>query len=395
MNSECHWKNNDRMNSRFVILLVLLKQLLSIVYAWDVSLVIETYASNAVGGEAFQTQPKIHVYNQKKTKQYTDIEGNVVASISSPFESERLGVIRNGICESDAYKDGVFVSVAEGKVAFVDLCINRFGTYVLHFELFDEYGILLGNTDIKSFHVVIGSPYKIGIIQMPTNVLGGRVWSVNPIVAVQDRGRNTIASISYGNVSVSLANKQSENYLRVEVMYQIVYDDLYRVTMPKSILWSNGTAEFKGLFVDIASTGYRLNFTTDLDLPGSKVVISEEINVQIGSPKALIEVEGPHLSPVTGGKVFIHQPVVNVVDDGGNLVTEHRSMLVSATLCSNPTNSSLLPFDSAWATVENGVAVFRDLYIQKAGDRYNLRYALWTLEADDMYHRNNITTHGE
>ena len=94
-----------------------------------------------------------------------------------------------------------------GTAKLLDLCINRSNErYTIIFELFDEFGIRIGSTEQSNVNVHIGNPYQIGVIRAPKVVIGGKVWPVNPVVAVQYRGQNTIDSINHGNISVYLAH---------------------------------------------------------------------------------------------------------------------------------------------------------------------------------------------
>jgi hypothetical protein len=381
------------MQVSFLFLSFLLSSLQ--VFSWDISLILEREASDAVGGEAFLVQPELSVFNKKKTNLYSNIEGRIRAKLVHAMVEEKLGVTSNGRCETDELENGISLPIKGGVTKFSDLCINRSGEgYVIVFELFDEFGIILGSTKQVDINVLKGNPYQIGVIQAPTVVFGGKAWLVSPIVAIQDRGRNKIDNINDGNISISLVGVSNGGRLS----FPEIYDDegnIQQNTSPNIMRWSNGTAEFEGLSIDVAQEGYQLNFSTSIALSGPTFCLSDPIYVQAGEAEGLVEIEGPHMGPVYGGKVFVHQPVLYLVDAGGNIATNDNTSLVSISLYDNLSNAPVLPNDKTVVTSEAGIVRFRNLFINPSGNGYRFIYELFSLMDDGSYNRTNITTLGK
>jgi hypothetical protein len=378
----------------FKLLFVLILPLFSLVDSWDISLVLEREALYAVGGEAFRVQPELSVWNKKKTNHYTNLEGKIVATLRHPTIVERLGIISNGICRTD--ESGVSLMLDRGTAKFLDLCINRSNErYTIIFELFDEFGIRIGSTEQSNVNVHIGNPYQIGVIRAPKVVIGGKVWPVNPVVAVQDRGQNTIDSINHGNISVYLAHPSNGGRLSFNGTYEEIAGIIDQLTNQRTMIWSNGTAQFEGLSIDVAQERYQLNFSTTIPLDGPSFCLSDPIHVQAGEPEGLVEVEGPHMSSVHGGKTFAHQPVLHLVDAGGNIAIKDNTSLVKISLYDNPSNASLFPTDKTIAKADAGVARFRNLFINAYGNRYRFIYEFFSLADDGTYIRMNTSTTGK
>jgi len=180
-----------------------------------------------------------------------------------------------------------------------------------------------------------------------------------------------------------------------DIEQEVEFEELYQVISPDTKEWQNGVAEFRGISVKTAGYQQRLLFSTDLDLPGGNTCLSNDIKVEIGPPHSLVVIEEPIMSPAYGGKVFIHQPLLHVVDEGNNIVDTDSSSRVTVFLFSNPTNTVLQPMDMTVIKVEKGIARFKELFLAKFGEGYRFHYSLWSgNEIRDLEH-SNITALGE
>jgi hypothetical protein len=194
---------------------------------------------------------------------------------------------------------------------------------------------------------------------------------------------------------VSLMENLLSERITFGVEQEVEFEELYQVISPDAMEWQNGVAEFRGISVKTAGYQQRLLFSTDLDLPGGNTCLSNDIKVEIGPPHSLVVIEDPIMSPVYGGKAFIHQPLLHVVDKGNNIVDTDSSSRVAVFLFSNPTRTALQPMDMTVIRVENGIARFKNLFLAKAGEAYRFHYSLWSGdEIRDLEH-SNITTLGE
>jgi len=188
--------------------------------AWDVSLRIDQEASNGIGGEEFGSQPVISIFNKSGIKKYNGIVGRVVVSLASTSKNhqELLGIASPDGCDTSGLETGVSVDLNDGEVHFSGLCINRAGLgYSIQYTFFDEFDILLGDVVQSDISIEVGQPFKIGVVKAPTSVPGGVTWETNPIVAVQDKGQNTLTSISEGRVSDTEGNHENWKY---DILYR-------------------------------------------------------------------------------------------------------------------------------------------------------------------------------
>lgn len=171
---------------------------------WDVQLNVDRSAAGAFGGEGFLVQPVVSVFDRKGISKHVDMIGKVEAQLySSPSGNEKLRLfdIAEGKCKSEE-GDIVFAPLVAGESSFVNICINSAGEgYKIMYTLKDEHNISLGNVLGNPFNVTVGEAYQIGVVRQPGGAFGGKKWEVMPMVAVQDRGYNTITSVNTGKVS--------------------------------------------------------------------------------------------------------------------------------------------------------------------------------------------------
>ncbi len=163
---------------------------------------------------------------------------------------------------------------------------------------------------------------------------------------------------------------------------------------PSSLAWYEGLASFEGTFINKAGS-YRLNFTTELDLPGQRYCLSDPISVGIGKAQKLLILDEPSQG-VYGGKAFTIQPRLLVVDHGGNVVKSDSTSRVVISLESNPPNASLYPSSSRIATSFQGIVQFKHLSVNIAGSGYRFSYELFLSdEIENKFFEKNITTFGK
>ena len=187
---------------------LILKSFLLASAGWDIELFVTTQVSDALGGEAFGTQPVVTVYDRRGNKQYS-IQATVVVDLyDSPTGYEDLhdkegsnGEDREG---EDFERGGMYSApVIGGEARFSGLLINAAGDgYTLRFLLKDEHDITLGNVIGDPFPVLVGEAHSIGLVTNPESAFGGTRWGTQPIVAVQDKGFNTVTDINTGEVSM-------------------------------------------------------------------------------------------------------------------------------------------------------------------------------------------------
>jgi hypothetical protein len=184
---------------------------------------------------------------------------------------------------------------------------------------------------------------------------------------------------------VSLADNSYGADLDFDVIKEVNFStNVYTIRRPSRLNWINGTAEFGGLSIKRAGMGYHLLFSTDLMLSGSRDCQSGAIDVLVGNPMRLRIIEEPVMSIVYGGKVFLHQPILHILDKGNNVVRNDSNSWVAAFLYNNPSNTILLPREPIIIRVKEGVANFKDMRIDKAGEGYRLKYVFLKGNNDDV-----------
>ena len=93
---------------------------------------------------------------------------------------------------------------------------------------------------------------------------------------------------------------------------------------------------------------------------------SSYFQVFVGVPFKLSFFTPPGTS--TGGANFSPFPVLAITDRGSNTVPSVNAYTVKAFLTDNTQNVNLLPLDQTTQSIVDGYALFRNLYIQQAGN---------------------------
>ena len=139
-------------------------------------------------------------------------------------EKKSLFALHDVLGDGDGDGDGVDPitnPLVGGEATFENLCIDKAGDgYKIRYTLKDEYNISLGHVVGDAFNVSVGEAYQLGLIRQPHGVYGGIHWEVMPIVAVQDRGYNTITSVNNGTVSIALCvTPTADNNILISTRY--------------------------------------------------------------------------------------------------------------------------------------------------------------------------------
>ena len=136
-------------------------------------------------------------------------------------------------------------------------------------------------------------------------------------------------------------------------------------------------------------------FSTDLNLPGGNECVSLPFSVGVGPANNLVVLEEPSNCTVLGGKAFTFQPRVQVIDAGQNPLLSDSSLVVVASIHSNPSGGNLYPIERISVPVTEGIAQFRNLSIDKAGNGYKLMYSLWQKDGLGILTKTDISSHGK
>ena len=353
--------------------------LIAIASAWNIALEITTQADGALGGEPFSTQPSV-IVNDKNGIHQPSFEGRVSVQLNQHSNEEFVPVWKEGVAvPTSRGNTQVSQEVINGGVDFSGLGVDIAGNYQLKFTLYDEHDLVMTTAIGSNFTVDVGEVYQLGVIAHPESALGGMEFGIQPILSVQDRGGNTVENVNEGIVSVALQNGPEGSSLGC-----LEEDGL-------SVPIKDGLAKFSGLFLNEAALEYSLDFTTDLNLQGAIQVTSNTLSVGIGRAAQIDIVQDVSHGSAIGGKAFASQPRVEVKDAGGNVLKFDSSSAVRISFYYNPTEGRISPPGQTIAALEEGVAQFKRLAIDRAGEGYRLKYEFLQHDGDTLKETSIVT----
>jgi len=145
----------------------------------------------------------------------------------------------------------------------------------------------------------VGAPTRLGFVTPPsTTATNGEALSSQPVVQLQDEYGNVVKK---ADVVIQITQLAGSGAGTAQILNDTTKTD------------ANGIATFTGTQVNgPVGDGYRLGFST----AGAATLSSDPISIRRGRPYALairIRADG-----ATRGSVFAVQPVIQVVDAGGN-----------------------------------------------------------------------------
>jgi len=257
------------------------------------------------------------------------------------------------------------VAVVDGRATFTGLTLNEAGSgYKLRFIGLDSSQTPFAYVDSQSFNVAIGSAYQISIARHPASATGGSAFRTQPVVNMEDRGGNVLTTYS-GTETVTVS------------MYQ--NSDVALRTFVTGGLTANfysGVATFGNLYINEAGGPYILQFTFSGTLSGSTTRLSYSFTVGIGAAANLSFQKVISSFPVYGGSPFKQQPKLTLIDAGGNTLVGDSSSQITVSIFDNPANGNLGPTADTTVTVLKGIVTFNNLFIDKSGLGYSLKFEM-------------------
>ncbi|MCC6573578.1 MAG: hypothetical protein IT462_07295 [Planctomycetes bacterium] len=288
-------------------------------------IVIVDQPSDSEVGVAIPPPPSVQVEDRYGNLS-TSFSSNITASLVSNFTSAML--------------TGSVIAASNGVAVFPNLQLNRPGAgYQL---LFTAAGVAASGAS-TSFTIVLGPPAQLGFLQQPLTTTGGAVFVPAPRVQVRDAGGNLLPGF-VGNMDVAMGNNPTGAAL----------------SGMQSITVVGGVATFSDLSVNLAGTNYTLVFSISGGITGA----SAPFNITVGGASRLVIVQHP--TDATGGMAFTPQPVVQVQDAGGNVVTS-ETPTITAAITSGTGESGGELWGTATLAAVAGQAQFTDLAVTKAG----------------------------
>ncbi|MDQ2998711.1 MAG: hypothetical protein M3R61_16900, partial [Chloroflexota bacterium] len=193
-----------------------------------------------------------------------------------------------------------------------------------------------------------GVATQLAFTTQPSDSTPNAPFPSQPVVTAKDAAGNVDTSFS-GNVTLAIKNGTGAAGANLLPVANV------------TIAAVNGVATFSGLSIDLIGSAYQLVASAGA-LP---IVESAGFNIAAGTPTQLVF--NPSPSDSTGGVVFPTQPVVEVRDANGYLVTNYSGD-VALTIAANPGSGTLA--GTTIVPVSNGVASFSGLSIDKLGNGY-------------------------
>ena len=211
----------------------------------------------------------------------------------------------------------------------------------------------------EPFVVNPGKVVRLSAFQEPDVFVASNRLNTQPIIHLLDAGSNAVKGASWQTVTVGLVSADGS------------------VTSLGSTVASLGIAAFQGIGMPsqpVASA--RLLYSCDPCEQGDAAITIRSASFDVaefsGAKRISIAKDVP--SPVYGGSLFAEQPVINIVDSQGRLVTADSSTIVRATVITQtpPTVLWNIPSDLLLGTTEvtavRGKATFTDLRITLCND---------------------------
>jgi RHS repeat-associated protein len=290
---------------------------------------------SGTGGTTFGTQPAVHVLDGGGNS----ASGSVTLSIASGTGTPGAGLD----CTAGT------VASSGGTATFAGCRIDKAGAgYRLKATLAGNSAITVTSAP---FDVAVGTPARLTFRGQPGGGTGGAAWTGQPVVAIEDAGGNIVSAAS-ATIHLAVTNGTGDGTLDCQ-------DD----AVPTQL----GVAHFKACSIDATASAYTLTATATV---GGNALskVSDEFAVTVGDPASLRFTTQPD-GAVAGG-AFATQPVVAVLDAGGNVVTS-ASSTISLSIADG-TGSSGAALACAAIAAASGVASFSGCSIDRAGGGYAL-----------------------
>ena len=292
--------------------------------------------AGATGGSAFPVQPVI---------QLTDAFDNP-ATVSSVAVT--LTLEANVAGGSLSCNGGPVQATSAGLATFTGCAVDRAAS---------GYRVVASAVGLQSavsppFDVMPGVAARIAFLTQPGNGMGGSPLGTQPVVALLDAGGNQ-ATGAGSAITVALTAGSGTN------------GAMLLCANGNAVAPAGGLAVFAGCAVDRVGTGYTLTATR----AGFPSVVSATFSVSTGPAAALVNTTQPPGG--TGGVAWGAQPVVAVVDTGGNPVSSVAP--VTLLLGANPAGGILACTGGQTSAAAAGSATFAGCRIDRVGAGYTLR----------------------
>jgi hypothetical protein len=205
-----------------------------------------------------------------------------------------------------------------------------------------------GTTPLPSTKVNTGDPAKLFFVTQPEGGTAGTPLRSQPVIEIQDADGNVV----------------EDSILPVRLA---VFSGTEEIPLfgPKQMNAVNGIARFNNLIVEKMGNEYTIKATCGELIPA----VSASFNIDPGEAARLEITVQP--SNCIAGSPFDVQPEVIVQDNYGNKIIDYEgSVTLGITYGSGVTGAKLL--GNTTVQVENGIAKFKDLSIDRSYPYYKL-----------------------
>lgn len=318
--------------------------------------------AGARGGEEFATQPVIEAVDSNG--QRVGWLGNTTRVFAEVFErgSGSRFVSLNGSATSHFAEFAPNGTAEEGTATFRGLSIAEAPAegVVIRFALDFPAGVAAPWATSATFNVSVGPAVRLGLRREPGAAEGGLAFRAQPVLEVQDAGGNRVDSDNVTTVTAALLVDAAADGNAT----------LSGAGVATALTMVRGSAVFRDLAIDLRGVGFVIRFTAQAGPAASNVtgaaaqVDSPPFTVGTG-PTAAMRFAQP-VAGARGGIPFAQQPVIELVDAGGNVNEQDNHSTVTASIVADPTLPGLTatlspaflyhpyPLDEVRASVGNG-----------------------------------------
>jgi hypothetical protein len=281
-------------------------------------------SSTAIAGQAFLVQPVV-----KEEDQY----GNVVTSDNSSTVTADIGSLGTTTLQGT----DLTARVVNGVASFFGLSYDKAESLNL---IFSSSKGAVAPTTSTTIAVSPAQASQLVIVQQPSGqATAGQPLSNQPVIDEEDQFGNLVAGDSSTMVTVSLDSGTGP----------------LQGTTSETL--SGGVATFANLADDLAET-------ITLGVSGGGLSVGPSHSIAVGpGPSAGLVIRTQPSPGATAGVAFATQPVIDEVDQFGNLETGDSSTVVTA----SPSSGNGLLQGTTSAILNDGVATFSNLAEDTAG----------------------------
>lgn len=321
----------------------------------QLSLVTSTQPTTSVGGSSLATAPKINILDPLSAIVTGDNSTVVTVALNTVSNTNVLGVSPTlkmaGVACSPCTATAVNGVVDFGLAANL-LSVNTSGTYTLTFTS-------TGKTSVTSEQFSVtnnGATQLLFTQQPPTSIAPLQTFTRQPIISVADATGNLVTTGGCESATVLLTKATPATGTLLG-------------TVTKNAVAGKADYSAAALRIDAVSAGSTYTLTASKVAVGgcASALTSATSNAftvtAVGIPYKLYFSTQPSLQTTTGVTLPV-QPVVQVLDASGNLVTSNNTLQV--TLDTDLCGGLVTVAGTNVRTVANGVATFNDIVLNSA-----------------------------